>query len=202
VPGIDALNPLPEQATDIADRTWRHPMTSTRTTTPATASGDLFARVLDPANRPDPYPLYAQLREHPVAVQDDGSFVVSTYTEIDQLLHDPRISSDERKSARGAGALIASGRLAPQGEPRNPSILFLDPPDHDRLRRLVVHQFTPARINGMHRRIEELDVVDDLAYPLPVTVICELLGVPREDEPPASTAGPVPSPAASTPPRA
>jgi hypothetical protein len=128
VPGIDALNPLPEQATDIADRTWRHPMTSTRTTTPATASGDLFARVLDPANRPDPYPLYAQLREHPVAVQDDGSFVVSTYTEIDQLLHDPRISSDERKSARGAGALIASGRLAPQGEPRNPSIFFLDPP--------------------------------------------------------------------------
>jgi cytochrome P450 len=192
VPGIDALNPLPGQATDIADRTWRHPMTSTRTTTPATASGDLFARVLDPANRPDPYPLYAQLREHPVAVQDDGSFVVSTYTEIDQLLHDPRISSDERKSARGAGALIASGRLAPQGEPRRGSPAggapqsvdpLPRPPDHDRLRRLVVHQFTPARINGMHRRIEELDVVDDLAYPLPVTVICELLGVPREDEP-------------------
>ena len=163
----------------------------------AAAFGDLFAQILDPAHRADPYPLYARLREHPVALQDDGTYVVSTYGAITGLLHDPRISSDERKSARGAGALAASGRLAPPGEPGSPPFIFLDPPEHDRLRRLVMQQFTPDRIRGMHQRIDdlvnrlldthadrdELDVVDDLAYPLPVTVICELLGVPHEDEP-------------------
>lgn len=153
--------------------------------------GDLFARVLDAANRPNPYPLYAELRRSPVARQSDGSYVVSTYAEISQLLHDPRVSSDERKSVRPAGALAASGLL---GEP---PFIFLDPPGHDRLRRLVVHQLTPERVNGTRDRVMglvdelleaqrdrgELDVVDELAYPLPVTVICELLGVPRQDEP-------------------
>src|SRR4029079_18674362 len=137
-------------------------------------------------------------------------YVVSTYSAITRLLHDPRTSSDERKSARGAGALAASGRLAPPGEPgsapfmflaprepASPPFILLDPPEHDRLRRLVMQQFTPDRVRGMHRRIGELvdglldtqagggelDVVDALAYPLPVTVICELLGVPHEDEP-------------------
>ena len=163
----------------------------------AAGFGDLFAQVLDPAHRANPYPLYTRLRERPVTLQDDGTYVVSTYSAITRLLHDPRISSDERKSARGAGALAASGRLAPPGEPGSPPFIFLDPPEHDRLRRLVMQQFTPDRVRGMHRRIGELvdglldaqadrgelDVVDDLAYPLPVTVICELLGVPREDEP-------------------
>jgi cytochrome P450 len=74
--------------------------------------------------------------------------------------------------------------------------LFLDPPEHDRLRRLVMHQFTPARVAGMHDRVvalvdalldaqrshDRFDLVENFAYPLPVTVICELLGVPREDE--------------------
>jgi cytochrome P450 len=78
--------------------------------------GDLFAQVLDPANRPNPYPLYACLRETPVALQDDDTYVVSTHAEITRLLHDPRISSDERKSEGGAGgALAASGRLWPKG---------------------------------------------------------------------------------------
>ena len=163
----------------------------TRTTT---TGGDLFARVLDPANRPDPYPLYARLRETPVALQDDGTYVVSTHAEIATLLDDPRVSSDERKSARGAGALVASGKLGTMGDP---PFIFLDPPDHDRLRRLVMGRFTPARVEGMRDRAVrlvdglldarrdggQLDVVDDLAYPLPVAVICDLLGVPREDEP-------------------
>ncbi|WP_433281082.1 cytochrome P450 [Pseudonocardia xinjiangensis] len=166
------------------------------TTATATAPGRLFEQILDPASRPNPYPLYAKLREQPVTVQDDGSYVVSTYAEISRLLHGPRISSDERKSASGAGALAASGRLNSGGEPRSPAFIFLDPPEHDRLRRLVMRHFTPTRIGGMHQRIVqlvdglidarsdlgELDVVGDLAYPLPVAVICELLGVPREDE--------------------
>ena len=163
----------------------------TRTTA---TRGGLFAKVLDPANRSDPYPLYARLRETPVALQDDGTYVVSTHAEISRLLHDPRVSSDERKSDRGAGALVASGKLGALGDP---PFIFLDPPDHDRLRRLVMGQFTPARVEGMRDRavrlVDELldarraggqlDIVDDLAYPLPVAMICDLLGVPREDEP-------------------
>ena len=91
-------------------------MTQTTTT-----GGDLFARVLDPANRSDPYPLYARLREHPVSLQDDSTYVVSTYAEIAELLHTPRISSDERKSGRGAGPLVASGRLRPEDASMNVS---------------------------------------------------------------------------------
>ena len=121
-----------------------------------TSGGNLFAQVLDPANRPDPYPLYAQLRDRPVWRQDDGTYVVSTYAEIVALLHDPRISSDERKSARGAGALVASGRLRPEGAEGNPPFMFVDPPDHDRMRRIVMRQFTPERIAAMHDRVARL----------------------------------------------
>lgn len=152
------------------------------TTTPA----DLFAQVLDPANRPNPYPLYAQLRETPVARLDDHLYAVSTHAEIALLQQDPRAGTDVRKTAL-AGSVLSS---------TTPSFLFLDPPEHDRLRQQVMHQFTPARVGGMHNRVvavvdelldaklghSQLDVVDDFAYPLPVTVICELLGVPREDE--------------------
>ena len=161
-----------------------------------TEQRNLFAQVLDPAHRPNPYPLYAQLRETPVVRQEDGTYVVSTYREIVALLHDPPISSDKRKSTHGASAQAASGKLASRGLESNPPFLFLDPPDHDRLRRLVMHQFTPERVEGMREQIvqlvnslldaqrdrSQLDIVDDLAYPLPVTVICQLLGVPREDE--------------------
>ena len=53
-------------------------------------------QILDYSNRADPYPLYAELRKTPVARQEDGSYVVSTYHEIVALLHDPRVSSDLR----------------------------------------------------------------------------------------------------------
>src|SRR3954462_15362552 len=155
----------------------------------------VFARILDYANRPDPYPLYAELRKTPVARQDDGSYVVSTYREIVDLLHDPRISSD----ARSADTPAADDTDQPSGVP--PAFIRTDPPEHDRLRRIVNRHFgpphTPGRVDGMVpdlRRVvsglidglagqPEVDIVDQFAYPFPVTVICELLGVPREDEP-------------------
>src|SRR5215211_6427571 len=144
-------------------------------------AAELFAQILDPANRLDPYPLYARLREAPVAPLADGFFAVSRYADIAALLHDQRKTEIP---------LVGAQRLEPR------PFLFLDPPEHDRLRRLVMDQFTPARVNALHDRIvslvdelldahrdqSRLDVVADLAYPLPVTVICELLGVPREDE--------------------
>lgn len=154
--------------------------------------GDVFAQVLQPAHRANPYPLYALLRETPVSLQADGTYVVSTYREITLLLHDPRISSDERKRAQGGGVLAAA-----EESTAKPPFIFLDPPEHDQLRRPIIHQFTPQRIGQLRDSIlqveeelldaqqgqTQLDLVRDFAYPLPVRVICHLLGVPREDEP-------------------
>ncbi|MGC2570059.1 MAG: cytochrome P450 [Candidatus Nitrosopolaris sp.] len=155
--------------------------------------GKLFEQILNPANRHNPYPIYAQLRETPISQQEDGTYVVSTYREIEALLYDPRISSDERKSTRGAGELAA--RQLSQEPGSIQAFLFLDPPDHNRLRRAVMHHFTHERIEGMRDRViqivdelldaqrnrGQLDIVDDFAHPLPVRAISELMGVSRED---------------------
>ncbi|HEY2078389.1 MAG TPA: cytochrome P450, partial [Streptosporangiaceae bacterium] len=60
------------------------------------AQPSIYQQVLDPANRANPYPLYAELRKTPVTRKDDGTYVVSTYNEIFALMHDPRVSSDPR----------------------------------------------------------------------------------------------------------
>jgi cytochrome P450 len=154
--------------------------------------GKLFEQILNPANRHNPYPLYAQLRETPISQQEDGTYVVSTYREIEALLYDPRISSDERKSTRGAPLRFR----VRQREPGSLPFILLDPPDHNRLRRVVMHQFTPERVERMRdlviqivdelldaqRNQNQLDIVDDFAHPLPVRVISKLLGVPIEDK--------------------
>ncbi|MFJ3221450.1 cytochrome P450 [Kitasatospora sp. NPDC086801] len=150
-------------------------------------SDTLLARITDYANRPDPYPLYAELREAgPVVRQEDGSYLIGTYHEIAALLHDPRMSVEPR--TRGETT-------------HKPPFLRLDDPEHHRLRTLATRPFgpphSPGRVDAMRGEIAQLteelvepfqagrriDIVDDLAYPLPVTVICRLLGVPREDEP-------------------
>ncbi|QYC41900.1 Cytochrome P450 107B1 [Nonomuraea coxensis DSM 45129] len=153
----------------------------------------LLERITDHACRADPYPLYAELREAgPVVRQADGSHLVGTYHEINALLHDPRVSADPRYGLAGDPELVEGERLP---------FLVLDDPAHHRLRTLAMRPFgpphTPGRVDAMRGRIAELtgelagglgdraefDLVDDFAYPLPVTVICRLLGVPREDEP-------------------
>lgn len=162
------------------------------------AQPSIFEQVLDPASRANPYPLFAELRKTPVTREADGTYVVSTYEEIVALLHDPRVSSDARNNPRLAGA-APKGEEGPPGLP--PTFIRLDPPDHDRLRRLAMRPFgpphSPGRLESLRPWLLEtttglldrlagkdrIDIVDDLAYPLPVTVICELLGVPREDEP-------------------
>ncbi|MBV1854380.1 cytochrome P450 [Catellatospora tritici] len=155
----------------------------------------IFDQVLDFANRADPYPLYRQLREQPVRREADGTFVVSTYREVASLLHDPRFSNDRTKLRPEYAGKI------PPDEVSGASFIRTDPPEHDRLRRIVTRQFgppnRPTRIADLEPDLErivtrlidgladqhEADIVGDLAYPFPVAVICDLLGVPAEDEP-------------------
>jgi cytochrome P450 len=163
------------------------------------AEASIFDQILDPANRANPYPLYAELRKMPVTREADGSYVVSTYNEIVALLHEPRVSSDPR-SHRELGDTAPAGEESGLGVPRL-SFIQRDPPEHDRLRGLAMRPFgppcTPGRIEGMRPWLTEIanglidkiagrsrvDIVEDFAYPLPVTAICKVLGVPREDQP-------------------
>jgi cytochrome P450 len=156
------------------------------------SQGKLFEQILNPANRHNPYPLYAQLRKTPISKQEDGTYVVSTYREIESLLYDPRISSDERKSTRGVPLKL---RVRQRESQSSVPFVNLDPPDHNRLRRVVINQFTPERVEGMRdhviqlvdelldaqRNRSQLDIVDDFAHPLPVRVISKMLGLPIED---------------------
>lgn len=162
----------------------------------------LLRRITDFSSRADPYPLYEELRRTPVLHEEEGGpYAVSSYYDIVALLHDPRISSDARNLAV-PGEDELSGA---EGTGLPPSFIRLDPPEHDRLRRIANSSFGPPhrphRIDGLRGELGaivgeliddladglagggEVDVVDQFAYPFPVTVICRLLGVPREDEP-------------------
>ncbi|MFG2774248.1 cytochrome P450 [Streptomyces sp. NPDC048350] len=162
----------------------------------------LLRQITDYAHRANPYPLYEKLRETPVLQEEEGGpYVISSYYDILHLLHDPRISSDAANlTAAGAdGGAAGMGGGEETGLP--PSFIRLDPPEHDRLRRLANRPFgpphSPHRIDSMRDELAEIvagllddlegateiDLVDQFAYPFPVTVICRLLGVPREDEP-------------------
>jgi pimeloyl-[acyl-carrier protein] synthase len=139
----------------------------------------------------NPYPFYKALREKdPVHQSPLGFWVLTRYDDVVMSLRDPHFGRDGfaplLEANYGAGG--AGGSL-----PR--SMLMRDPPDHTRLRTLVNKAFTPRVIEGMRPHIQSIvdrlldrvqgaramDVIADLAYPLPVTVICEMLGVPLED---------------------
>ena len=139
----------------------------------------------------DPYSFYHRLRSvDPVHQTPMGFWVLTRYDDVVMVLRDPRFGRDgfEQMLAAVYGDDKESGRL-----PR--SMLFRDPPDHTRLRALVSKAFTPRMIEGMRAHIQDIvsglldrvqdskgmDVIADLAYPLPITVICEMLGVPTGD---------------------
>jgi cytochrome P450 len=155
----------------------------------------LLQALMDPATRADPYPVCTQLREHgPIQLPEANLTVFSTYRDCDEVLRHPSSASDRRKSTILQRALDSGLAPRPLGPP---GFLFLDPPDHTRLRKLVSKAFVPKVINGLRPEITALvgglldqiaeqggfDVIADLAYPLPVAVICRLLGVPLDDEP-------------------
>ena len=155
----------------------------------------LLLQLLDPANRADPYPVYAKCRERgPTQLPNANVTVFSTSRDCDEVLRHPS-SSSSRWNSTIAQRQLASG-VWPR-PPWPPGFLFLDPPDHTRMRKLVSKAFMPKVVNALQpditAMVDELldqiaergrfDVIADLAYPLPVAVICRLLGVPLEDEP-------------------
>ena len=166
-------------------------------TTVAFADTGMLARLVDPASRVDPYPLYAAIRTGgPVQfIENAPVAVVTSYRACEQLLHDPRGSNDRRKAQIVGRFPDGTATATPPGI--SPSFVFLDPPDHTRLRRLVSKAFTARAVHRLEPFIRQtiddlldaadargrLDVLADLAYPLPVTVICRMLGVPLADEP-------------------
>ena len=161
------------------------------TATPQTLLRDL----LEPGHRAHPYPIYRQLREHgPLQLPDSNLVVFSSFADCDEVLRHPSSCSDRLKSTAAQQAIAAGQEARPFG---TPGFLFLDPPDHTRLRKLVSKAFSPKVVRGLEPDIAalvdglldkvgaegRLEIIADLAYPLPVAVICRLLGVPIEDEP-------------------
>src|SRR3954453_2939626 len=162
-----------------------------------TVTEPLAFNPFDPGFRVNPYPTYRRLlAEDPVHRTPFGMLALSRYRDCAAILRDHRSSSDASNSnmykqfMQGRNPEEVFGALAGMRP-----FLFMDPPDHTRLRALVQKAFTPKTVENLRPRIQELvddlmapvmdrgsmDVIEDLAYPLPVRVITEMLGVPLED---------------------
>ena len=149
--------------------------------------------------RTNPYPFYEQLRNHDPVHWDEelGFWVLSRYADIDSLYTDDRFSRAQGLM-RGFQRLSESERqvVEPVYHSFSKTVFYADPPYHTHLRGLMNHAFTPRRVERLRpyiqRTVDELletaqskgmtiDVIRDLAYPLPVMVIAELLGLPVSD---------------------
>ncbi len=166
----------------------------------STAAESFFTAAVSPEFQADPYPLYEQMRvDAPVLELAEGQWFVFGHEPVSRLLRDPTFSSDERRSSFYPLRQIDNPRWVERAEA--PNLLFMDPPDHTRLRRLVARAFTSATverarvltqqlvdqhldaISDAMRNGSEIDIVDALAHPIPVAVIGHILGVPTSDLP-------------------
>jgi unspecific monooxygenase len=154
--------------------------------------------IATPEMRIHPYPFYERLRAGGPVVNVQGPIWLATnYETVAGFLRDDRFSSDERKSAYNSPDGDDAFAATPFGRVARAMMLLLDDPDHKRIRDLVQKAFTRRVVEDLRGRIQSLidSLVDDLveheggdlmakvAYPFPVVVICELLGVPVEDHP-------------------
>jgi len=150
---------------------------------------DLQFNPMDPEFVADPYPTYHRLRtEDPVHHSPLGFWVLTRYDDVVTALRDPRL-------AKEAIASFVAARFGAPVPATGLSMLDRDPPDHTRLRGLVSKAFTPRVVEGLRPRIQQIvdalldgaaargsmDLIEEFAYPIPVIVICEMLGVPVED---------------------
>jgi len=152
----------------------------------------------EPGYYDDPYRQYAQLREHdPVHRSDLGPWLITRWADVHTVLRRPGTSVDERNLPEGRRRRDRLVELDPKRADRaSHAILNIDPPDHTRLRKLVSKAFTPRAVerirartaeltdeilDDLARRNEPVDLIADLAFPLPFQVISELLGMPEGD---------------------
>ena len=171
---------------------------------------ELGFNVMDPALVADPYPVYARLREAgpvlrsqfaggrvlPPDAKDElpGMWLLTRYDDCMAFLRDERISADPMKSDlfKIVMSTVLGGETAPGLDLIRNLLLFMDPPDHTRLRALANAAFSRKAVEELRPRIaqlvdelldgrDEIDLVSEFAYPLPVTVIAEMLGVPLSD---------------------
>jgi cytochrome P450 len=156
--------------------------------------GDPVASLMRPAIKADPYPLYTGLYERGLVRSSLGAWITASHPAAAAILRDRRFSSSpvHQKGYRP--------KEYPDGDPRaklpETDLLTMDPPDHTRIRRLVSSAFTPRAIAALEPWIREtasgllasadgvagFDLIDALAFPLPIAVICHLLGVPAQDQ--------------------
>ena len=170
------------------------------------ATGPAAARPVfdpfDPQWASDPFPLYADLRRRaPIHRNDLGFWVVARHADCLAVLRDRRASSDSLNVAvermpEGLRAPVAEDDPIAAAMIEMRPFLFRDPPDHTRLRGLVSKAFTPKVVESLRTRTQQVvdelldaaleadrvDLVEAFAYPLPVRVICDLLGVPAADQ--------------------
>ncbi len=158
-----------------------------------TATSEPLFNPLSPEFIRNPYPYYARLRAtDPVHLSEHGQYVASRHADVTLVLRDKRFGKDyAERMTRRYGAKIMDEPVF-----RNFALTMLqqDPPDHTRLRGLVVKAFTARRVEDMRPRIQEIvdenldrivpqgkmDLIEDFAFRLPVTVICDMLGIPEE----------------------
>jgi cytochrome P450 len=151
----------------------------------------------------DPFPVFAEVRRrgpvHAVTLADGhGAWLVAGYEEALAALNDPRLSKDMHAALATGSGVVAEGLPGPAFARH---MLTVDPPDHTRLRRLVSAAFSPRRVEVLRAHVQTIaddlldaiaahepnsrvDLVSAFAFPLPFTVICELLGVPAPDRAP------------------
>jgi cytochrome P450 len=158
----------------------------------ATTSDPLF-NPLSPEYIRNPYPHYERLRTtDPMHVTPLGAFVASRHAEVSLVLRDKRFGKEHvLRTIRRYGA---NAMDEPAFRSMSHMMLVQDPPDHTRLRGLVVKAFTARRVEDMRPRIQQIvdetldriipegkmDLIEDFAFRLPVTVICDMLGIPEE----------------------
>jgi cytochrome P450 len=141
----------------------------------------------------DPYPSYARLRDtDPMHITPFGAFLASRHAEVSLVLRDKRFGKDfvDRTTRRYGPKIMEEPVFASMRH----WMLQQDPPDHTRLRGLVVKAFTARRVEDMRPRIQaivdetldriapsgHMDLIEDFAFRLPVTIICDMLGIPPE----------------------